>query len=1372
MDKVYPVLGHSMRFALEPGDAVEARPCAPADLRAGDIALLVRWAGGLPSGYVLHRVLLNLGLGGRRLLLTKGDARLLPDWPPGDFQPSGLAVSVSRGGRRYALPRGPWPALPLSLYSLCAAKSLNFLLYCSSAAAAACRRLPGAFREGPDRAFLLWEQRLYPALQRALAAPSRPAGGEAAGPPAQMRSGRICSDETWSGAVKVADYLIIEPGVKVTVAPGARISFERSEPWFFPVSRAGSPELDSAGAKVLVYGELRAEGTSAAPIVFSGRPFSGLHALGSGRVVLGNCAVSAAAGCALSARDGAALSAASCRLSGERGAETYDRARAVFEDCSVLASSGPAFLASGFSSLAVRGGAASGEGGPAAEVSGRAAADFSGFTAEGLSSGFLASQRSSLSARDCRALRCLGAAAEISGMAGARFSGFDAGDCGSGISLADSAALELEGSRIGRAGGAALACGGSSRLRASGCEFAENPAGACVSGGAVAEFRDCAFSGCAGPSAAVLGASGASFTACRFGGGRGPYIESRGPSLVTLAACSFAGGESALSSEGPARLRLAGCEVSGAAGAAVAASGAADLAAEDCTFLSCGSGFLAESCTSVSASRCRCAGSAGAAAHVEGFGEAAFAGCSFSGNSGGVHFAGRTRAALLGCALDSDARSPLSVAGAAQCAAEKCSFSGNATGIRVSGEGGLEASGCDFTGNRGPALEAEGDAYISASACRAEGEDPMLVAGDRSRSSLSCCRASARVRPAVSVSGLASVVDSGSSFSSAASAVYSSGGARLEFTGSSFEGGAGAALDLRGGELLLRGITARGRGALKLSRLRLRAEGLRLSGAEYSLEASGCDVLVRGLEALGGGRGGVLLSDGSASLTDASVSGAPHPGFAFRNVSPLSLSGLSAGGRPWAPPAPPPRRPRLRAAAARFAAATAGVRPFSALYRLLYQGASALAGPALRPAGGSVYLYRGMASGSWKPGLSDMDLAVALPQAAPAREWEAFKALRGRLRAFRLLFPFTGEALCATGPELAAFLGGWGLKGTEFRRASALLAGDALPLPPEGGCRLADKTEAYYAYTLLLSHFLDESLPPAFRRRNCAKGLADVRRCLDAASPQRASRAGYAAAAGFALDGPGAPAPGESAWLAFRALHEAAAAGAAGPAAPPPPAGWFNAHAFSAACGRLRAAAGCGLGVALDSLYRVYAVLPDEEAASEQAFLRAAGALRRAREAGDLSAAPLLLSARAFGALAALPYLNNPLFAAGLYAGEGGGSPSDGGVFSWNLALPAQPGAADLLASARLAARHHCASWRCLWEAMPPHYHYTRAAGLRLLLSGTACPPFSSPRALGAAFGAAFGGPGWDEFQALDEGGRYRFAAEQSRALLEAALGN
>ena len=72
---------------------------------------------------------------------------------------------------------------------------------------------------------------------------------------------------------------------------------------------------------------------------------------------------------------------------------------------------------------------------------------------------------------------------------------------------------------------------------------------------------------------------------------------------------------------------------------------------------------------------------------------------------------------------------------------------------------------------------------------------------------------------------------------------------------------------------------------------------------------------------------------------------------------------------------------------------------------------------------------------------------------------------------------------------------------------------------------------------------------------------------------------------------------------------------------------------------------------------------------------------------------------------------------------------------------------------------------------MPPHYFYTRAAGLRLLLAAGDAPAFSRPHELGAAYRAQFGdGPSWPDFRAGGACGvNYEFVAAQTAALMEGA---
>ncbi|MBI4351916.1 MAG: hypothetical protein HY550_10780, partial [Elusimicrobia bacterium] len=432
-----------MRFLLEPGDAVAARPCGPGRLRPGDLALLVKWAGGLPSGYVIHRVLLNVSVAGTRLLLTKGDANFLPDWPPSAFQAAGKAESFERGGFRFELPRGLFSAFLLSSYSLAVNKVLYLAAYLAAALfSLACRLLPSPLAEPLGLLYLAWESRAYPALLKLAGAPARPRGGrpaegsagvnpnpavqsssqpkiqgtelfcriprEAGGGPSAMRArpdgvyssrrapamraescncnfqvkcGRIRADETWSGRVTVADYLIIERGARVTALPGTEIDFTRREPWFFPVLRAGEDgslrELDSGLAKALVYGEFSALGSKEAPVLFGGDSFGGIHALGRGKVALRHCSAVKAGSWAFSARDGAFLDAESAAFSGcRRGVEVAGQGAASLRNCAFTGPGGPAVRALDGAALVLAGGSVDGTEGPAFEVSGGANAAF------------------------------------------------------------------------------------------------------------------------------------------------------------------------------------------------------------------------------------------------------------------------------------------------------------------------------------------------------------------------------------------------------------------------------------------------------------------------------------------------------------------------------------------------------------------------------------------------------------------------------------------------------------------------------------------------------------------------------------------------------------------------------------------------------------------------------------------------------------------------------------------------------------------------------------------------------------------------------------------------------------------------------------
>ncbi|MCX5791028.1 MAG: right-handed parallel beta-helix repeat-containing protein, partial [Elusimicrobia bacterium] len=662
---------------------------------------------------------------------------------------------------------------------------------------------------------------------------------------------------------------------------------------------------------------------------------------------------------------------------------------------------------------------------------------------------------------------------------------------------------------------------------------------------------------------------------------------------------------------------------------------------------------------------------------------------------------------------------------------------GCAAGVSAAGAARVFLKNCGLKKNSGYGAELSGAAFLSAEACVFAGNAAGLFAGDSASLRLKNCLFEGQPGPAAAFCGRARAELAGCASSGAGAGFLFSDGCAGKVAGCAFAHGAAPALTVRG-------------------------------RAVVSVSDSAC----------AGGPSALLLDGGSASLLKVKISGTPFPGIVCGDWRRLAAAEVTYEGRPWLKPAAagaPARPGRLFL----FAAATARLPGFSALYRLFYLAAVPAARRLLDvPGVRALYLYRGMAAKGWVAGLSDMDLACVLRPAAPRGEYEVYCALRRRLRLLKRLFPFTGEVLLAQAPEFAAFLGSWGVKGAEFSAASRLLYGAAVELKPApAAAGTADLTEAFYAYTLLTRHFLAADLPEAFGRRNCLKNLVDIKRYLAPPAPERASRRAYARLLGLPLEDFMAVSRGEAAYGAFQALHQAAA-GADGQIllepGPEAAAGWFNRPAFDAACRGLAEECGVRPGVVLDSLYRVYLVLPDAAAGDRALFLRACAALGRLRAASPaLGASPLVLTRSAFALLCRLPYLNNPAFSLDLRAGglPGGYRPDDGGVYCYNLVCGgAAPQAAELRAAAVLAARHFCAAWRSLWAEMPPHYFYTRALGLRLLLEKNTALPFSEPERLRAAFPPGGEMPPWSAYCA---GGaceaNYCFVAAQTAKLGELA---
>lgn len=1320
-----------MRFALEPGDSALAEPCAPGALAPGDLALLVKWAAGRPAGYVIHRVLLNFN---GRFVLTKGDANFLPDFPPSAFQPAARVSALQRGAVRWPAGNGVlWPLA--AAYSLAANKILALAAYAAYFSFyGASLFLPRFLRSLFNAASLYWESSLHPALAKAVSAPLRPASGAASGPAPAVKSGRITADEVWSGRVTVADYLTIAPGASVRVEAGTEISFLRSEPWFFPVVRAAAGgslrELDSRFAKILVYGEFSAAGSAAALVRFSGPSFGGVHALGAGKASLAYCSLEGAGACALSAWDHAFLRAEnSLFLSCRRGLELSGEAAGAVENCSFRGQAGPAARALDESTLLFSGGEADCAEGPAFEAAGQARVAICGAAVS----------------KTPRALA-------VSGEAVVLLEKFFAGGCSAGALLAE-----------GRAALTALDCA------VSGSEF-----GISASGGVSLRLDACRFDGNKGHAASLSGKSSLSASGCAFSG-NGAGITARGTNAITLSRCSVSGSDgAALRLAGHNSLRLQSCLLEncafgiegsglnrvqaadsvfrGASGPGVRLELAAAADFVNCVFEGSLLGGLLLGCRSFRGRGLLFSGAGGAALRAEDCAEILLEDSVLRGGLSGVEFSGDTSGALRGCRFEAQSGAAVWAGGRARLRLEACSLDGSGVGLKADGNSELYAENCGLDGMTGSAAEAAGRAEMDLRDCSVSGPGRAVTASGSSSVGLLGVRARTLALPCATLGGRARLLAAESRLLSAGDAVYSSGGAALRLRNSVLSSSGAAALNLSGGSAVISGCALSGRRGVHISAgAALRACDTSVWASESGLDSAGAFSALR-LVLDGGTLGGMALAGPVNSLSDVSVLRAPSPGIALAPGSSLRARRVSVGGSPWQPPAAAAAARHASRPLFHFVAATAGAWPFSLAYRAAYW-AGAAAARALLPGRGirSLYLYRGMAGRDWVPGLSDMDLACLLDVSSPGEDWTVYKALARRLRVLKAFFPFTGEVLIADRAGFSAFMGSWGAKAAEFPGASRLLSGapeQVRGAPRQGGA--ADLTEAFYAYTLLMRHFFTGGLPEKFLRRNCLKNLADILRYTSpAGTPSRLSRREYARGAGLPLDDYMLQDRGEYAYRAFAALHQAAPAAPCGSEAGAGGAGWFNRAAFDAAGRNLAARSGLPLSLVLDSLYRVYVLLPDEAAGDKGAYLRACAALNEAREASPaLSASPLVLTRRAFALLCRLPYLNNPMFWADLAAPVNGAGPEDGGVFCYGPVPKLSPSEEDMREAAAAAAAHFAGSWRSLWGEMPPHYFYTRAGGLLLLAAGEPVP-CSAPTGLRTALERrGIPGPDWKEFLA------------------------
>ena len=939
---------------------------------------------------------------------------------------------------------------------------------------------------------------------------------------------------------------------------------------------------------------------------------------------------------------------------------------------------------------------------------------------------------------------------------------------GSALEILNEARVNLSGmSARGCARGAWVA--GSARLTAKDCNFRENACGMYVAGKAFAGLNSCRFEDNKGLSVEISAGARGIFSGCVFTGGKGPALKCVDNSVLVISASEVvAVAGDAVKLLDKARVSLSGMSVRGCA-RGVWVAGSARLTAKDCRFED----------------------NKGPSAEILGRAGGGFYGCVFTGGKGPVlKCVDNSRLVISASGVFASAGNALEISNAARVSLSGISVRGCARGVWVAGSARLTAKDCRFEDNKGPSAEISGLASGNFSGFISVGVPAGIVVRGKSRLRLVSSSVRSAEQPALSVSGSARLSVSGTSFFSVGDAVFAGGRGILGMADSSAVSEKGFAINLGVSSAELRRVSASGVIGIFIRKVRLvKIENVRVNARKYAIVSS--------------------ANNGRDAVVNAEAYAAPNPGLSGpASARGLYIKNVLFNGHPWTPPLKP--GPRKRSLLFRFAAATYAMPVFSQLYRRVY-----LIGPAvarlLLPSAGmkSLYLYRGMTGSGWVPALSDMDLACLLRTLLPGEDWRLYCALKRRQRALKALLPYTGEIMAARDDEFLEFMSVWGIKGREFYSSSKLLYGTELPRrPSSGNGENADLTEAFYAYTILACHFFSAYQPIPFVRRNCLKNYMDVTRYLDTKSPLRDSRREYALAAGICLDDFASYPKKEAAFRAFSALHAAAmerlpemarpatdrladaSASLNNSFAGPRP---FEALAkedasadsrrpghtdFEKICRVLARTCGEEAGFVWDSLYRFYIIIPDALAGDRAVFNRVASAVIRAGRSSEfLAQASVLISAGAFELLSFTAYLNNPLFwldLAGCCREGGGGEPNgghNGGIYRYGFTPSYRRPSEDFTREMKaLALKHFAATWRSLWEKMPLHYFYSRAAGLRLLLEKGNSPAFSDILTLSSVFQETYGPniPGWKEFYSRGFGREnYEFIAVQVEAARE-----
>jgi len=147
-------------------------------------------------------------------------------------------------------------------------------------------------------------------------------------------AGVVAGREAWRGEVTLAGDVLVRAGSTLTLAAGTRVVALALGEAPFAVRRFGTERPGRGRCRILVEGELRAEGEPGAPVRAGGPGWGGIWLLADGRADLRALHAATGPDESLSLLDFARVRARDCRFEGaDCGASVAGFARARFERC-------------------------------------------------------------------------------------------------------------------------------------------------------------------------------------------------------------------------------------------------------------------------------------------------------------------------------------------------------------------------------------------------------------------------------------------------------------------------------------------------------------------------------------------------------------------------------------------------------------------------------------------------------------------------------------------------------------------------------------------------------------------------------------------------------------------------------------------------------------------------------------------------------------------------------------------------------------------------------------------------------------------------------------------------------------------------------